>query len=216
MGRAILFDLDGTLADTAPDLAHALNLVREQRGLAPLPLEPVRRRVSLGSTELVRFSFAIEEQEPGFDALRQQVLAVYRDNLTRRTRLFEGMSEVLEEIERRGHPWGVVTDKPGWLTEPLLAALALSERTACIVSGDTTVNRKPHPEPLLAAARMAGALPADCLYVGDAQRDIEAGRRAGMKTLVAMFGYVDPDQRPERWGADGLIATPRELLSWLD
>ena len=212
---AVLFDLDGTLADTAPDLAHALNTVRAERGLAPLPFARIRPVVSHGATALIRLGFALTPEDEDFEPLRQRLLAVYQDQLTCRTRLFPGMAELLAELERRNVPWGVVTNKPARLTEPLLAGLGLAQRAACIVSGDSTPERKPHPAPLLHACRLLDRAERHCLYVGDAQRDIEAGRRAGMKTLVALFGYLDADDDPAAWQADGLIHHPREVLRWL-
>jgi len=213
--KAVLFDLDGTLADTAPDLAHALNEVRREQGLAPLPFADIRPSVSHGATALIRLGFGLAPEEAAFEPLRQRLLEIYREQLTLHTRLFPGMAELLEALEARGLPWGVVTNKPAWLTEPLLAGLGLAARTGCIVSGDSTAKRKPHPEPMLRACRLLGMDQAHCLYVGDAQRDIEAGRRAGMKTLVALFGYLDDDDRPQDWQADGLIRHPAEILHWL-
>ncbi len=212
----MLFDLDGTLADTAPDLAHALNGVRREQGLAALPFEDIRPVVSHGATALIRLGFELAPEEAAFEALHQRLLEIYHEQLTRHTRLFPGMAEVLEVLEARGLSWGVVTNKPAWLTEPLLAGLGLSKRAGCIVSGDSTANRKPHPEPMLQACRLLGMEQAyNCLYVGDAQRDIEAGRRAGMKTLVALFGYLEHDDRPQDWQADGLIQHPAEILHWV-
>ncbi len=214
MIRTVLFDLDGTLADTAPDLAHVLNLLLAEEGKAVLPYETIRPVVSHGATALIRLGFgAIADAE--LERLRQRFLALYTDNLVRHTQLFPGMVELLAELKRRGLNWGIVTNKPAFLTDPLVANLPLPSPPASVVSGDTTTNRKPHPEPMLLACTQAGSQPAQCLYVGDAERDIEAGRRAGMKTLVALFGYISQDDRPERWGADGLIRSPREVLDWL-
>lgn len=214
--RTILFDLDGTLLDTAPDLAGALNRVRDEQGLPALPFERVRPVVSHGSIGLLRVGFDIEPDDPDFPALRERLLEIYRDNLAHETCLFPGTEELLNGIEARGMNWGVVTNKPGWLTEPLLEQLGLTARAACIVSGDSTPNRKPHPEPMLHACRLAGSHAAECLYVGDARRDIEAGRNAGMKTLIAMFGYIEAEEQPETWGADAAIDTPQQVLDWLD
>jgi len=214
--RAVLFDLDGTLADTAPDLAWALNEVRREQGLAPLPFEHIRPAVSHGSRALIERGFGLDPSDATFEPLRRRLLDLYRDNLARHTRLFDGMDEVLDTLEARGLHWGVVTNKPAWLTEPLLAALDLDHRAAAIVSGDTVDQRKPHPAPLLHACALAGADAARCLYVGDARRDIEAGRAAGMHTLVALFGYLDDDDDPAAWNADALVATPADILRWLD
>ncbi|MBI3773921.1 MAG: HAD-IA family hydrolase [Gammaproteobacteria bacterium] len=214
--RTVLFDLDGTLADTAPDLAYALNAVLQENGHQPLPFDIIRPVVSHGGTALIRLGFHIGPDHADFNRLRDRLLEIYRANLARHTRLFPGMEAVLDEIEQRGMRWGVVTNKPAWLTEPLLEALELSQRAACIVSGDSTAKRKPDPEPMFYACHLAGSHAAECVYIGDAERDIEAGRRAGMQTLVAMFGYVGIDDRPEQWGADHLINEPLEILAWLN
>lgn len=214
--RAVLFDLDGTLLDTAPDLANALNYVLQQNGCAPLPYATIRRVVSHGGRALIELGFGSENEIDNFEQLRQQLLAYYRDNLSRHSRLFPGMPQLLDTLQQRAVPWGVVTNKPGWLTDPLLRDLGLLERAACVISGDTLPERKPHPAPLLHASALVGVSPGACLYVGDAQRDIEAGRNAGMKTLVARFGYLLEHDRPETWGADALVDSPAGILHWLD
>jgi len=213
--RTVLFDLDGTLADTAPDLAYALNCLLREQERAPLPYETIRPVVSHGATALVRLGFGLSSDDPVFAALRERLLSLYQQHLARETRLFDGMAELLDFIEQRGMNWGVVTNKPAFLTQPLMAALGLAERAACIVSGDTTANKKPHPEPLLHACRLAGSKAAQCLYVGDAQRDIRAGHNAGMPTLVALFGYIGGEDHPETWGADALIGDPAEIIAWI-
>jgi len=211
----VLFDLDGTLLDTAPDLAAALNATLQLNGRDALPFEYIRPVVSHGGRALIELGFGIDPQNPGFEPLRKQLLDLYEANIATHTSLFPGMAEVLEELERRGIRWGVVTNKPGWLTEPLLDALGLSSRASCVVSGDTLEERKPHPAPLLHACTLAGSQPADTMYVGDAERDIEAGRNAGMRTLVALFGYLMEHDRPEDWGADALIKQPADILEHL-
>lgn len=213
--RTILFDLDGTLLDTAPDLADALNRVLIEQNRDPLPFEIIRPHVSHGSIALIRAGFDIDPETEPFEALRQRLLEIYRNNLANRTRLFPGTGNLLSEIEQRGMNWGVVTNKPAWLTEPLLEQLKLASRAACIVSGDTTARSKPDPMPMLHACELAGSEAAQCLYVGDAQRDIEAGRNAGMKTLVALYGYIDEDDNPQSWGADSMVQHPDEILAWL-
>ncbi len=213
---SVLFDLDGTLADTAPDLALALNRLRKEEGLAPLPYELIRAQVSHGGTALLRLGFSCEPGDPGFVALRQRFLELYQKDLATHTRLFPGMDVVLETLERQGIGWGVVTNKPSWLTDPLMEQLALAKRAGSIVSGDTLPQSKPHPAPLLHACRQMEVSPANCLYVGDALRDIEAGRAAGMETLVALFGYLGNEDRPEQWGADGMVETPLDILSHLN
>lgn len=213
--RTILFDLDGTLLDTAPDLAAALNQVLVENRREALPFETIRPWVSHGGPALIGYGFKLEPEHPDFEPLRERLLAIYRANIAVHTRLFPGMSEVLDELEARQLKWGVVTNKPGWLTEPLLEALGLHTRCACIVSGDTLKERKPHPAPLLHACKLTGSEVAECLYVGDAQRDIDAGRNANMKTLVALFGYLDAEDRPDEWQADGMLKQPADLLEWL-
>lgn len=212
----VLFDLDGTLADTAPDLASALNALRAEHGDPPLAFEAIRCRVSEGSRALIQLAFALDEAQAVFEPLRRRFLELYSAHLTRETRLFPGIAHVLDTLEREGVLWGIVTNKPAWLTEPLIETLGLARRAACIVSGDTTANRKPHPEPLLHAARLSSCHPSQCLFVGDSRRDIEAGRAAGMATLVALFGYIDPADDPGQWGADGSISHPAEILRWLN
>ena len=216
MIRTILFDLDGTLLDTAPDLANALNTLLIEQGRPALPYESIRPVVSHGGRALIETGFAMQEGDPGFDDLRERLLEIYRDTLSTRTRLFPGMEEVLAQLEARRFNWGVVTNKPAWLTEPLLEDLHLAQRAACIVSGDTTANRKPHPEPMLYACTKAGSQASQCVYIGDAQRDIEAGRQAGMKTLAALYGYISTEDQPENWGADASIENPLAILEWLD
>ncbi len=212
--RTVLFDLDGTLADTAPDLAQTLNTLLAEEGRTALPYAVIRPEVSHGAAALLRLGFG-DVDAGELERLRARFLALYADNLVRHTRLFPGMEELLAELKRHGLNWGIVTNKPAFLTEPLVAQLKLAHPPACTVSGDTTNNRKPHPEPMLLACTQAGSQPSQCLYVGDAERDIEAGRRAGMKTLVALFGYISKDETPQNWGADGLIRAPRDILDWL-
>jgi phosphoglycolate phosphatase len=214
--ETVLFDLDGTLLDTAPDLANALNAVLEANGRAPLPFEQIRPVVSHGGQALVRLGFKLEHDHPDFDPLRQQLLDHYQAHIADHTGLFPGMAEVLNVIEQRGLNWGVVTNKPGWLTDPLMDALDLTRRAASIVSGDTLNERKPHPAPLLHACNLIGSEPGNCLYVGDAERDVKAGHNAGMVTLVALFGYLMEQDRPETWGATALIEQPADILDWLD
>lgn len=213
--RTVLFDLDGTLADTAPDLAYALNCVREEQGLQAMPFESIRPHVSHGGIVLTRLGFQLEPEHPDFPPLRDRLLEIYRANLTRETRLFPGMEELLRGLEQQGINWGVVTNKPAWLTEPLLEQLGLTQRAACIVSGDTCNNRKPHPESILHACQLAGSEAAQCIYIGDAQRDIEAGRRAGMRTIVALFGYIGEQDEPQSWQADAMLDSPAEIANWV-
>lgn len=213
--RLVLFDLDGTLADTAPDLAFALNQTLLRHGHEALPFAQIRPHVSHGGVALIRAGFQIEPGHPKFEIYRQDLLAVYLENIARETRLFPGMPEVLERLEGRGIAWGVVTNKPSWLTDPLMQALNLGTRAACIISGDTLSERKPHPGPITHACALAGVPPEACIYIGDAERDIQAGRAAGTATLSALFGYLDKTDTPEDWGANAAINKPLEILEIL-
>ena len=211
----LLFDLDGTFADTAPDLAFALNETLRAWNRPELPYSQIRPVVSHGGIALIRLGFGMEPGDERFEDRRQFLLDVYKNNLCRHTTLFDGMSELLDNLEQRAIPWGIVTNKPAWLTDPLMEQLNLTARAACIVSGDTTENRKPHPQPILLACEIAGADPLESIYVGDAARDIEAGRSAGVTTLTARFGYIGEQDQTDQWGADGDIDHPLQILDWL-
>lgn len=211
---SVFFDLDGTLADTAPDIIAALDWLRHALDMPPLDYPRMRDLVSHGSAALVQYAFPLADSVQ-HTALTQRFLDRYRAQLCVRTRLFTGMPSLLAHIEQAGLRWGVVTNKPARLTRPLLHILGLAQRAAVIVSGDTLSERKPHPAPLWHACHLAGCEPRQCLYVGDAERDIQAGLAAGITTLIADYGYIDPDQRPTQWGAHGRLATPGELLQWL-
>jgi len=206
----VLFDLDGTLLDTAPDMAGALNALRALEGLAELPFGTIRPHVSHGASRLIELGFACTEGIR-FEELRTRFLALYRRDIAGQTRVFPGLEPILAWMDRVGMPWGIVTNKPGWLTEPLVDALGLRPRLRCVVSGDTLPRRKPHPDPLLHAAGQMRCAPSDCVYVGDAERDVQAGRAAGMRTIVAGFGYLAPGDDPSAWQADAIVAEPGEL-----
>lgn len=212
---AILFDLDGTLVDTAPDLARALNAVRGDDGLEPIPLAAIRPYVSHGSYALIRLGFDYGEKSAEFESRRQRLLDFYHRNVACESRLFDGMEAVLGCIEASARPWGIVTNKPGWLTTPLVQALELERRAACVISGDSTASAKPHPQPLLAAAQQIGVAPARCLYVGDAERDVAAAVAAGMPVLIALYGYIGADDDPHSWGGAGMLQRPQDLTDWL-
>lgn len=212
---AVLFDLDGTLVDTAGDLSDALNRMRAARGLPALAEEVLRGQASHGSRGLIALGFGVGTSDPGFPALREQFLDLYAQVLTRRSSLFPGMAEVLDALEAGGVRWGVVTNKPARFTEPLLDHLGLLDRASCVVSGDTCAQAKPAPAPMRHACRVLATEPGDCLYVGDAERDVQAGRAVGMTTLVALYGYLSEQDRPAEWGADGYLAEPRGLLRYL-
>jgi 2-phosphoglycolate phosphatase len=214
-GRGVLFDLDGTLADTAPDLGYALNQQRLARGMPELPIEAVRSQASSGARGLLKIGFGIEPGQSGYEALRDEFLDIYEENLARNSRLFPGVSTLLEQIERRGLRWGIVTNKSERFTFPLLRALVLIERAACVICGDTTPIPKPHPAPLLAAANKLGIPAPQCIYVGDDVRDVQAGHAAGMPVVVARYGYLGNGAPPEQWGADGFVDSPVDLLGVL-
>ncbi len=210
---SILFDLDGTLVDTAPDMAVALNQLLTEHGRPSLPYDRIRPQVSNGARGLLGLGFGIDTQHPEFDELRLRFLDLYQRDLCAHSRLFGGMNDVLMALENDGIVWGIVTNKPGWLTTPLVQALGISERAGCVVSGDTCARAKPHPMPLLHAAQLLGLDAASCLYVGDAIRDVEAARAAGMPVVAAQYGYLEPGSDPSLWGADALVAHPMELLT---
>ena len=214
MLHTILFDLDGTLLDTAPDLAYALNILRQEQNLEPLAYETIRPIVSHGGQALIDLGFNHVDQTE-HEPLRKRLLDIYQDNIANKTTLFTGMDMVLDYIESNQMHWGVVTNKPSWLTDPLMKALDLYDRSICVISGDTTENRKPHPQPILHACAISGHAVEECLYIGDAERDIQAGKNAGMKTLVALYGYIEDFDDPASWGADDYIHKPEDIISWL-
>ena len=211
----VLFDLDGTLLDTVSDLAGALNRLRRERGQSALPFALIRPTVSHGAPAMLKVGFGVEVDAPVYAELNERFLALYQEFIAVETRLFPGMAEVLTFLEAQRIPWGVVTNKPGFLTEPLLKTLDLWPRAACVVSGDTLEQRKPDPEPLWYACKQAGVDPGRSWYVGDAERDVQAGNRAGMMALAAGFGYLDPQDRPQDWGAAGVLSRPADLFQWL-
>jgi 2-phosphoglycolate phosphatase len=213
--RAVLFDLDGTLADTAGDLAAALNRVRADRALPPRPVAALRGYASHGARGLLGAGMGVAKGDADYEPLREAFLAYYESDLLGQSRLFDGADLVLDELERRGLRWGIVTNKAKRFTLPLVKHLALVPRAGTVICGDTTPYTKPHPAPLYAAAKELGFEAADCVYVGDAERDITAGIAAGMKTLVARYGYFAPEDAPERWPADGCIDSLPGLLDWL-
>ncbi len=216
MIRCVLFDLDGTLLDTAPDMADALNALRAELGKAALPFANLRPFVSMGSRGMLGAGLDVHPEDADYERLRDRFLEIYSQGLCGETRLFPGMDDVLAAIELRGMRWGVVTNKPGWLSEPLLAWLGLDRRACCIVSGDSAERPKPHPDPLFLACRLSGVQPDECIYVGDGDRDITAGQRAGMRTLAAAYGYIPTGDAATAWGADYVLEQPAELLEWLN
>ena len=197
--KTVLFDLDGTLIDTAPDMANALNILLQEEDKETLPYEVIRPVVSNGSIALVTLGFGEQVEENHLRYLKERYLEIYQQRLCIDSCLFNGMSNLLNSIEQQGMNWGVVTNKP--------------DRAACIVSGDTTTNRKPHPEPMYHACIKAGSKPHQCIYIGDAKRDIDAGNNAGMKTIAASYGYIGDWENINEWGADEIIQQPEDVLN---
>ena len=208
----IFFDLDGTLADTAPDLVAATNELLSARNLPLKPFEQLRPCASAGARGLIGSAFGIDTKHPDFIALRDEFFANYEKALCVHSKLFDGMGHLLNQLESAQLPWGIVTNKSERFTNPLMELMGLSQRSASTVSGDTTPHSKPHPEPILHAARIANLDPNKSLYVGDDIRDVIAGKAAGMKTVAAAYGYCGCEEPPEAWGADFIIQTPQELL----
>lgn len=213
--EAVLFDLDGTLIDSAPDLAGAANQLRQRRGLAPVPYAQLRPLVGTGARGMIGGAFGIGPGDAEFEALRDEFLAIYEQGLLQRTAVFEAMVPVLDALEGAGLRWGIVTNKAERFTHPVVNGLGLDRRAGAVVCGDTTPHAKPHPAPLLEAARRLAVDPAACVYVGDDLRDVQAGRSAGMATLAAAWGYLGQGEAIEAWGADDLIDVPGDLLKWL-
>lgn len=212
----MLFDLDGTLVDSAPDLAGAANLLRADHGLPPLPYEQLRPMVGSGARGMVGMAFGVAPGHERFESLREAFLARYAERLLAQTRVFEAMAPVLQALEAAGRPWGIVTNKAMRFTAPVLEGLGLHTRAAVVIAGDTTAHAKPHPEPLLEAARRLRLAAADCVFVGDDPRDVEAGRGAGMVTVAAAWGYLGAEQPIDTWGADHVLDRPQDLLNWLE
>ena len=212
MIKTVLFDLDGTFADTAPDLAAALNHARASRHLPPLPLEVLRPQASHGSRGLLKVGLGIEPGDPGYDAIRDIFLDYYEKNICVKSRLFGDTEDLIAGLEQRGIKWGIVTNKPHRYTVPLMRALGYADRAACLVSGDTFAHSKPHPEPLLKACQLIGIAADECVYVGDDLRDMQAANAAGMRGIIAKYGYVSQDASVENWQAHGSIDKPTELL----
>lgn len=208
----VFFDLDGTLADTAPDLVVATNQLLIARNLPPKPYEVLRPCASAGARGLIRGAFGIDTDHPNFIALRDEFFAYYEKSLLVNSTLFEGIDHLLDQLDSAKLPWGIVTNKGERFTNPLTDLMGLRQRAASTVSGDTTPYSKPHPEPILHAARVANIDPTKSIYVGDDIRDVIAGKAAGMKTVAAAYGYCGCEEPPETWGADYLVKHPLELL----
>lgn len=213
--QAVFFDLDGTLADTAADLVAPINAMRAERDLEPLPLHVLRPFASMGARGLIGRGLDVQREDAEFAALRDDFLRRYEAAMCVHTRLFPGMDQVLDRLDARGITWGVVSNKFERYVRPILAELGVLERSRVAIGGDTTPFSKPHPEPLLAAARDTGVEPGCCVYVGDDLRDVQAGQAAGMKTIAASYGFCGEATPPHEWGADFVITTPVDLLTVL-
>jgi 2-phosphoglycolate phosphatase len=213
--RAVLFDLDGTLIDSAPDLAGACNEMRVERGLAEMPYERLRRMVGSGARGMVGAAFGLAPGDDGYEALRDEFLRRYESRMTRETCVFADVAHVLAWLDAEGLVWGIVTNKATRFTAPIVAGLGLAQRAAVVVCGDTTPHSKPHPEPLWHAARAMGLAPADVVYVGDDLRDAQAAKAAGMPMVVATWGYLGLGESVHDWGADALADAPDQLSDWL-
>ncbi|KPF68281.1 phosphoglycolate phosphatase [beta proteobacterium AAP99] len=214
MIHAVLFDFDGTIADTAPDLAGTANDMRVARGLAPLPIEALRPMVSAGARGMIGLAFGLDKDAHGFEPLKTEFLDRYEHRMTQASVLFSGVTELLVDLEQRSIAWGVVTNKAQRFAKPLVPAMGLRPRV--LICGDTTAHAKPHPEPLLEAARRLGVLPSACAYVGDDLRDVQAARAAGMRSIIANYGYLGDAGSPETWGADAMAQTVPDILGILD
>ena len=210
----VLFDLDGTLVDTAPDLIACLNSSLHYHGFKQVDEHKVKPYISFGAMAMIEKAGMTEDKSIQAQIL-ETMLEHYQNNIVEHGGFFEGMSETLKTIETKGLKWGVVTNKHERFTQPLMRALNLIERAACIISGDTTANSKPHPEPMFAACKQAQVKPENCVYIGDARHDITAGKNANMKTLAAVYGYLTDDDQPDSWGADALVASPEEIRLWI-
>ena len=215
MIEAVLFDLDGTLADTAPDMARTVNLMRTRRGLGSVPLERVRPHVSKGARGMICSAFEMTSDHPDFQAMRDEFLEIYGENLCVDTRLFPGMGELLDTLEARAIAWGVVTNKFERFARPIIDELGLGARAGVVVGGDTCSRAKPHPDPLLFAASTLGVAPARTMYVGDDERDVQAARAAGMPVIVAGYGYLGDGSPPSEWKADGIVQTAKDIGKWI-
>ena len=212
--RAVLFDLDGTLADTAPDMARTVNAMRAARSLPPVPLEAVRPFVSQGARGMIGAAFGVKPDHGEFAAMREEFLALYAENLCVDTRLFPEMDELLDLLDDRGLAWGVVTNKFERLARSVIDGLGIGARSAVLVGGDTCERAKPFPDPLLHAASVLSLAPSTVLYVGDDERDVQAARAAGMPVLAAGYGYLGDGPAPSRWGADAVVDSPAGIARW--
>ncbi len=213
--KAVLFDLDGTLLDTAYDLGLALNQLLEENKLPMLPLDLIRPAAGSGCKGLLKLGMNIDTTDERYPALSEKLLHFYQENIINTTQFFPGMEETLEFIEKNNMPWGIVTNKPARYTDQLITHLELDKRTGCVISGDSLQNRKPHPEPILHACNLLRFDPKDCVYIGDSAIDIEASKAAGNPSLAALYGYIPAEENPLSWGATGYIKHPLEIIDWI-
>ncbi len=212
----VLFDLDGTLIDSAPDLAGAANAMRLARDMEALPIAALRPMVGAGARGMVRLAFGVHPGDADYEALRSEFLDRYQHASLVHTAVFDAVRPILDDLDARQMRWGIVTNKAERFTHHIVEGLGLHRRAAVVICGDTTPHSKPHPAPLLEAARRAGAMAGECVYVGDDHRDVQAGRAAGMATLAAAWGYLGQGEPIEAWGADAVLPEPAALLNWLD
>ena len=209
----VLFDLDGTLVDTAPDLIACLNKALKTHGFDEVSCKDIKPFISYGAAAMINKSINVDADTQA--TVLESMLMLYQNNIAEHSRFFSGIEQTLNTIESLGLKWGIVTNKKERFTNPLVAAFNLTERASCIISGDTTANSKPHPEPMLTACAQANVKPEECVYIGDALHDIDAGKKTNMKTLAAAYGYIRVDDNPADWGADALIESPEQLTSWI-
>jgi len=214
--HAVLFDLDGTLLDTAPTFVKLLNTLLVKHGKKTLPAEIIREQVSHGARALITLGFGLTEDNENFEVLRNELLDLYEDDIVDGTELFEGMAEVLDTLAKKNIPWGIVTNKPSRFTFPLINKLGISKQCAVVICPDDVKNTKPSPEPLLLACFRLNVEATNCIYVGDHVRDIQAGKAAGMFTVSALFGYIGKNDHPETWQANLEIQHAKELLTLLN
>ncbi|MBQ0961236.1 phosphoglycolate phosphatase [Ideonella sp. 4Y11] len=214
--QVVLFDLDGTLVDSAPDLAGAANELRARHQQPAMPFDALRPMVGAGARGMLGVAFGVAPGDPDFEPLREAFLSLYEARMLRETRVFAAMDPVLQRLEAAGLRWGIVTNKHERFAWPVIQGLGLDRRASALVAGDTTPHAKPHPAPLLEAARQAGVAPEACIYVGDDLRDIQAGRAAGMAALAAAWGYLGQGESIDDWAADAVLRVPADLLNWLN
>lgn len=213
--NAFLFDLDGTLLDTSHEITDSVNQLLQEEGCPPLTIEKIRPVISEGIQGLLKLAFQMEKSHPSYENFKQRLIEFHLNSLGQNTPLFPGMEQVLDKLEKLGMAWGIVTNKPKFLTDPLLKTLELDSRTSCVVSGDTLSVAKPHPEPMLHACKLLNCSPHECIYIGDAQRDIQAGKNSGIKTVLAMYGYIGEPNEALKWEPDYVIYHPTELLNFI-